>query len=96
MDLPVPRPVETTPEFVKVAVLADESEAERLHLELQRQEIPHVMVSYQDAAFSGIFQSAKGWGHVEANADNKDTILSTLEDLRKMQPLATDELPDSS
>jgi hypothetical protein len=83
-------------QFTKIAVLQDESEAERLHIELEREEIPHVMVSYEDPAFAGIFQTAKGWGHIEANEENKDAILSTLEDIRKIEPLASDELPDSS
>jgi hypothetical protein len=97
MDLPekLAVPFEQSSQFAKIAVLQDESEAERLHVELERQEIPHVMVSYEDAAFAGIFQTAKGWGHIEANEENKDAILTTLEDIRKIEPLTTDELPES-
>lgn len=94
-DLP-PRPetpFELSSQFAKIAVINDESEAERLRLELEKQEIPHVLVSYEDPAFAGIFQNVKGWGHIEANPDNKEAILSTLEDIRKIEPLA-DELPE--
>ena len=66
----------------RIAVLEHEVEAERLDVELNHQGIPHVMVSYGDSAFDGLFQAGHGWGHVEAPGKQKDAILSLLEGIR--------------
>ena len=39
------------------------------------------MVSYRDAALDGLFQTFRGWGHVEAPAEAKDQILSILKEI---------------
>jgi hypothetical protein len=62
----------------KVAVLENEVEADLLDVELKSHGIPHVMVSYRDAALDGLFQTLRGWGHVEAPGGAKDQILSIL------------------
>ena len=67
----------------KLAVLGGEVEAERLELALNRLEIAHVLVSYRDSAMDGLYQNAKGWGHIEASEENREAILSCLEDLRR-------------
>jgi len=67
----------------KVAVLESEVEADLLDVELNTQGIPHVMVSYRDAALDGLFQTLRGWGHVEAPAESKDQILSILKEITR-------------
>ena len=67
----------------KVAVLENEVEADLLDVELNSQGIPHVMVSYHDAALDGLFQTLRGWGHVEAPDEAKDQILSILKAIRQ-------------
>jgi len=67
----------------QVAVLDNEAEAERLVLELENRQVPHVMVSYRDSALDGLFQFSHGWGHVEAPPEHKETVLSILHDIRK-------------
>jgi len=67
----------------KVAVLESEVEADLLDVELNTQGIPHVMVSYRDAALDGLFQTLRGWGHVEAPAELKDQILSILKEISR-------------
>jgi len=62
----------------KVAVLENEVEADLLDVELNSKGIPHVMVSYRDAALDGLFQTLRGWGHVEAPDEAKEQILSNL------------------
>src|SRR5262249_8685849 len=66
----------------KIAVLNNEAEAERLELELNQEQIPFAIVSHRDSAFNGIFQAGHGWGHVEAPAEYKSTILAMLEEIR--------------
>jgi hypothetical protein len=68
--------------FERIATLDDEVQAEALDTLLSGQGIPHVMTSYHDAALDGIFQGARGWGHVEAPAAFKAQILSILADLK--------------
>ena len=67
----------------KVAVLENEVEADLLDVELNSQGIPHVMVSYRDAALDGLFQTLRGWGHVEAPDEAKDPILSILKEISR-------------
>ena len=66
----------------KVAVLESELEARMLEAELHKRGIEHVVRSYHDSAYDGLFQGAKGWGHVEADESDRDSITAVLEDLK--------------
>lgn len=66
----------------KVAAVDNEAEAERLDVELNNQNIPHVMRSYHDSALDGIYQFSQGWGEVEAPNERKAEVLSILNDIR--------------
>ena len=78
-----PMATEVAEPWERMAVLDHEVEAERLDVELTRQDIPHVMISYCDSAFDGLFQAAQGWGHVEAPSEHKEAILSLIRDIRE-------------
>ena len=67
----------------KVAILQSEVEAERLDAELKARNIPHLMRSYYDSALDGLYQFSRGWGHVEAPAENQEQILAILEVIRE-------------
>ncbi len=69
-------------EFRKIAVLDNMVEAQILDSMLNEQEIPHMMKTYHDSAYDGLFQASKGWGHVEAPEEHRTEILAILEDLR--------------
>ena len=66
----------------KIATIENEVEAERLDVDLNSREIPHVMRSYSDAAFNGLFQTTRGWGHVEGPEEHREAILAVLKDIR--------------
>ncbi len=66
----------------KIADLISEVEAQVLGAELEAQEIPHFIRSYHDSALDGLFQATQGWGHVEADAEDREQILAILEGLR--------------
>ena len=68
--------------FNKILVLNNEIEARLLDAVLTEQEIPHLMRSYHDRAYDGLWQQQQGWGHVEAPEDYREQILSIYEDLR--------------
>lgn len=66
----------------KVAVLANEVEASLLDAILTERQIPHIIRSYYDAVYDGLFQVQKGWGCVEAASSDKAEIEQILTDLR--------------
>jgi len=68
--------------FVKVSVLDNEIEAQLLDSILDEREIPHLMVSYHDTAYDGLFQTQKGWGHVSSPSSFKQEILDILDEVR--------------
>jgi hypothetical protein len=70
-------------DYVKVSVLDNEIEAQLLDSILEEREIPHLMVSYHDTAYDGLFQTQKGWGHVSAPTSFKQEILEILNAVRR-------------
>ena len=65
----------------KVAVLNSEAQARILESKLKEENIPHILRSYQEAAFDGVFQLHKGWGHVEAPDEYRAEVIRILDDL---------------
>ena len=61
-------------QYKKILILENQIEAQRLSSILDEEGIPHVVRSYYDSAYDGIFQSQRGWGHLEAPEDYEDTI----------------------
>ena len=68
-------------EFKKIVVLDNEIEARLMDSILTECNIPHRMRSYYDSAYDGIFQSQKGWGHIEAPLHYKEEIIAIRADL---------------
>jgi len=69
----------------KIAVLDSMVEAQVLESMLKEQNIPHVIKTYHDSAYDGLFQGPKGWGHVEAPEDREPEVLELLTDLRNRE-----------
>ena len=72
-------------EYRKVVVLDNMIEAELFETMLKQREIPHLIRSYHDSAYDGLFQGQMGWGHVEATEDQRDVIVKMLAGLRAQQ-----------
>jgi hypothetical protein len=68
-------------ESKRILVLQDVIEAGLLDSLLTERGIPHVMVSYRDSAYDGIYQVSRGWGHVEAPEEYRDHIMAIHDDL---------------
>ena len=66
----------------KIATLDNIVQAQMLESMLNEQGIPHVMQSYHDSAYDGLFQGQRGWGHIEASEEHESEILALLADLR--------------
>jgi hypothetical protein len=80
-------------DYVKIAVLENDIEAQVLDSILEERGIPHLMRSYHDTAYDGLFQTQQGWGHVSAPRSCREEILEVLRDLR--QQASPREGPDN-
>jgi hypothetical protein len=69
--------------YKKVATLDNHFEAQLLESVLRERGIPHMMRSYYDTAFDGLFQTQKGWGYVSAPEEYAGEIDAILSDLRE-------------
>ena len=67
----------------KIAVLDNEVQAELVDSVLTERGIPHLMRSYHDSAYDGLFQVGKGWGAILAPASFREEILATLAEIRR-------------
>jgi hypothetical protein len=68
--------------FTKILMLENEMEAQRLSAILEEEKIPHVVRSYHDSVYDGIFQQAKGWGHLEAPETYRDKVMAIYEKMK--------------
>jgi hypothetical protein len=69
--------------FEKVAILNNEIEAQLVDGLLSDRDIPHVMRSYHDSAYDGLFQGAGGWGHIEAPLSFHEKVMRVIEEIRR-------------
>jgi hypothetical protein len=69
--------------YKKVLVFESEIQAQVLGGVLAERGIPHFIKSYDDLAYGGIFQSQKGWGHIEAHEEDHDEVRTIFDDLNK-------------
>ncbi|MDM8526265.1 hypothetical protein QUF80_23045 [Desulfococcaceae bacterium HSG8] len=69
-------------EFIKIAVLESMIEAQVTESVLEEDGIPHMIRSYHDTAYDGLFQLQMGWGEITAPLSYKEKILKILEDVR--------------
>lgn len=66
----------------RIAVLDDMVEAQMLESMLKEMNIPHIIKSFHDSAYAGLFQNQQGWGQIEAPEQYELEILNMLDDLR--------------
>ncbi len=62
---------------VKILMFKNEVEAILLDEILTEKQIPHMIRSYHDSAYDGLWQTQTGWGHVEAPEEYRDEIILT-------------------
>ena len=67
----------------KRLLLDNESEASLLHGILEEDGVPHLIRSYHDRAYDGLWQMQEGWGYVETSARFAGGVRALLELLRK-------------
>lgn len=69
-------------EFINIATLDNIIEAQLIDSILSEQNIPHLIRSFHDTAYDGLFQFQMGWGALWAPLSNKQEILEILDDVR--------------
>lgn len=67
----------------KVLTLENQMEAQRLSSILKEEDIPHVVRSYHDSVYDGIFQAGLGWGHLEAPEEYAEKIQNIYEKMKE-------------
>ena len=70
-------------QFIKIATINDQIEAQYLESVLQDRGIPYTLQSFHDSAYNGLFQAHLGWGIIRSTEQYKEDILLILEDIRK-------------
>jgi hypothetical protein len=70
-------------EYKKVATLENEIEARLLDSILNERNVPHLITSYYDTAYDGLYQTQKGWGYITAPDAYLEEIRDILSIVRK-------------
>jgi hypothetical protein len=68
---------------VKILLFQNQIEAMLLDEILTDKNIPHLIRSYHDSAYDGLWQAQAGWGHLEAPEEYNDEILSAYNEMSK-------------
>lgn len=66
---------------VKIVILQNEIEAMYMNMILSEMKIPHLLRSYHDSAYDGLWQAQSGWGHIEAPEEYREEILQIYEEM---------------
>ena len=66
---------------IKILVLNNEFEAKLLDEILMDKKIPHLIRSYHDSAYDGLWQMQSSWGHIEAPEEYREEILKTYSEM---------------
>ena len=67
--------------ITKILVLGNAFEAKLLAEILTEKGIPHLIRTYHDSAYDGLWQNQSGWGHVEAPEEFKEEILQIYNEM---------------
>jgi hypothetical protein len=70
-------------EYKKVGTLENEIEAALLGSILNERNIPHLITSYYDTAYDGLYQTQKGWGYISAPGAYLEEIREIVSIVRK-------------
>ncbi|MCX6325656.1 MAG: hypothetical protein NT144_03230 [Bacteroidia bacterium] len=66
---------------VKILIFNNEIEAMLLVEILMDKAIPHLIRSYHDSAYDGLWQTQSGWGHIEAPEEYREEILQIYNEM---------------
>jgi hypothetical protein len=67
--------------LIKILLFKNEIESLLLDEILSEKKIPHIIRSYHDAAYDGLWQTKSVWGHLEASEEFKEEILKIYKEM---------------
>jgi len=70
---------------VKILSLDNEFQAMLLDDILKERAIPHILKSYHDSAYDGLWQTQSVWGHIEAPEEYREEILEIFNNMSQDQ-----------
>ena len=70
---------------IKILILNNEIEANLIDGLLKERDIPHLIRSYHDSAYDGLWQYHAGWGQLDAPEEFKDEILKIFNEMTWQQ-----------
>jgi len=68
----------------KILTLNSEIEALGIKDILDSKEIPYIIRSFHDSAYDGLFQNQYGWGVLEADEADEESILDLLKETKNI------------
>jgi len=66
---------------VRILVFKSEIEARLLSGLLDQKNIPHMLRSYHDSAYDGMWQTQTCWGFLDADEENREEILKIYSEM---------------
>jgi len=66
---------------VRILVFKSEIEARLLSGLLDQKNIPHMLRSYHDSAYDGMWQTQTCWGFLDADEENREEILKIYKEM---------------
>ncbi len=66
---------------VKILTFINGVEANLLDEILKEKDIPHIIRSYHDSAYDGLWQTESAWGFLEAPPEYEEEILSIYKEM---------------
>lgn len=66
---------------VKILSFQNQIEALLMSEILTDRNIPHIIRSYRDSAYDGLWQTKSSWGHVEAPDEYRQEILNIYQEM---------------
>jgi hypothetical protein len=70
-------------DYFRAALLENEFEAQLIDSILTQRDISHLITSYHDTAYDGLFQTQLGWGYVSSPLAYQEEIQEILSELRR-------------
>ena len=66
---------------VRILIIKNQVEASLLDEILKERDIPHIIKSYHDLAYDGLWQTPTAWGQLDAPRQFKEEILKLYEEM---------------
>jgi len=76
---------------VRILIFNNEVEARLLSELLTERKIPHMLRSYHDSAYDGLWQTPSCWGQLDAMEEDREEIMKIFNEMHQ-QELQNDSL----